>query len=202
MKNFVKTAVIELFRVVIYISLIFIIFKYIEPILVQKYGLEIDHKETVKLRAAKAGVALKEIAPMVYLTQEYPASQGYNYRQNIDLRSNPAVMTWQEDEQPFWVGLANIREKENYKNPTLFLKFKDKVEVRVDDKESLGWIEMDPNIDYYLNLKGDLKSLVTYRLNPLFVKFPKEGDYYVEYGIRGDNEPPKGGAFYVKVRKP
>lgn len=201
--NFIKNIAKELLRSVINFTLIFVILSiFVMPKLERKYGLGIDQRETAKLQAEKAGIALKEIVPSVYLTQEYPNSQGYTYKQSMDLRSKPAVMTWEEGEQAFWLGIANIREKENYKNLTLFLKFKDKVEVRVDEEASIGWVEMDPNFDYYINLKSDLQPLVTYRLNPLFVKFPEKGDYYVEYGVRGDNEPATKGAFLIKVRRP
>ena len=136
----------------------------------------------------------------VYLTQEYPSSQGYSYLQNINLKDKPAVMTWQENEQAFWVGIANMMVNRNYKNPTLFLNFKDKIDVRTDPKDSTGWVEMEPDSQYYIKLNGDLQPLVTYRLNPLFVKFPEKGDCNASFGIRGDSELPIDGEFLIKVR--
>lgn len=164
-------------------------------------GSKEDLEKIIKSRAKATLEELKEVQAGIYLTQEYPGTQGYNYRQSIDLRNKPAVMRYQEKEQKFYVGIANIRVNKNYKNPTLFLNFGGKVNVRVDPKISAGWVEMDPNFSYNIALNGDLKPLVTYRLNSLLVKFPEEGDYPVHFGIRGDNELPVNGDFLIKVRK-
>ncbi|UCB57633.1 MAG: hypothetical protein JSV30_03365 [Candidatus Omnitrophota bacterium] len=144
---------------------------------------------------------IKESKLPAILTQEYPSSQDYTYQDSINLITKPAVMTLEKNEQPFWLGIANLKMKENYKNPTLFLNFRGKVNVRADAKKSVGWEETDPNFTYFIKLNGGLQPLVTYRLDPLFVRFPEEGDYSVHFGIRGDNELPVDGDFTVKVRK-
>lgn len=164
--------------------------------LLESYGVEGLQKEPEKIKAP-----IKEIKKPVILTQEYPSSQGYTYQQSINLLTDSAVMTWQEKGQPFWFGIANLQAKENYRNPTLILKFAGKVNVRVDSKDSRGWVEYDPNFTYFIRLKEDLQPLMTYTLNPLLVRFPEEGEYQVHFEIRGDNEIPVGGDFLIKVGK-
>lgn len=147
----------------------------------------------------EAGEAIafsKDIA----ITQEYPSSQGYTYRQSIDLRSNPAVMTWQDSEQPFWLGIQN-EDGTNFSNPTLFLEFKGKVEVNVDTRESRGWVEVDPNISYMYSAKGDLQPGVLTRVKPLYIKFPDEGIYEVQGAVAGDNTRPITLNFKIRVQK-
>jgi|SRR3989338_3900924 len=197
---------------IISILVIFILFWATSLIL----GYRIRLRETFKKQADKYGLALDDLGKKpieflkeelekakigIYLTQEYPSSQGYSYQQSINLKAMPAVMNWQENEQAFWLGIANMIINKNYRNPTLFLDFKGKVNVRADSKGSAGWIETDPNFTYFIKLNGDLQPLVTYRLNPLFVKFANEGNYPVHFGIRGDNELPVDGDFIIRVKK-
>jgi len=211
--NFVKKLLSKIVNLFIHLLLLFFFILAINPLLDRWYGVRINLLETLKQHGVAVeklgqttipsdiGEALKQIKSAIYLTQEYPSSQGYNYLQSINLKDKPAVVTWQENEQPFWVGIANMMLNRNYRNPTLFLNFKDKVDVRVDPKGSVGWVEMEPDSQYFIKLNGDLQPLVTYRLNPLFVKFANEGDYSVHFGIRGDNELPVDGDFIIKVKK-
>ncbi len=211
--NLLKKLLSRIINLFIYLVLLFFLIRAINPVLARWYGVRINLLETLKQHGvaveklgqatipADIGEALKQIKSAIYLTQEYPSSQDYNYLQSINLKDKSAVVTWQENEQPFWVGIANMMLNRNYKNPTLFLTFKDKVEVRVDPKGSVGWVEMEPDSQYFIKLNGDLQPLITYRLNPLFVKFANEGDYSVHFGIRGDNELPVDGDFIIKVKK-
>lgn len=212
--NLVKKLLSKVINLFIYLVLLFFAILAINPILARLYGVRINPLETLKqhgiaveklgqttIPTDNIGEALKQIKSAIYLIQEYPSSQGYNYLQSINLKDKPAVMTWQENEQSFWVGIANMMLNKNYKNPTVFLTFKGKVDVRVDPKGSVGWVEMEPNSQYFIKLNGDLQPLVTYRLNPLFVKFANEGDYSVHFGIRGDNELPVDGDFIIKVKR-
>jgi len=147
----------------------------------------------------EAGEAI-EFSKDISLTQEYPSSQGYIYRQSIDLRSNNAVMTWQDSEQPFWLGIYNAGGT-NFSNPTLFLEFKGKVKVKVDSSTSKGWAEIDPNVSYVHSAKGELQPRVLTILNPLYIKFPDEGIYEVECAVAGDNTTPITLDFKIKVQK-
>ncbi len=167
----------------------------IKRLLKKQYFVSDLPKQVTKITEKQA----IEINLPVVPTQEYPSSQGYSYQQSINLVMKPAVIPFKEKEQPFWFGLSNIRQT-NYRNPTLFLNFHGKVNVRVDPIDSGGWVETDPNFSYFIKLEGDMQPLVTYRLNPLFIKFPKEGDYKVSFGIRGDNEPPIDSEFLIKAR--
>jgi len=136
----------------------------------------------------------------VFISQEYPRAQGYHYRQSIDLHSDDAVMTWQNSEQAFWLGIGNVGDT-NFSNPTLFLDFKREVKVKLDSGTSKGWIEIDPNISYVYSAKGVLQPGVLTRLNPLFVKFPDEGVYRVKCTVTGDDTPPIPLDFNIKVQK-
>ena len=211
--SLLKSLLSKIGNLFVYLALLFLVILAVNPVLARWCGVRINLIETLKQHGvaveelgqttipAKIAEALNQIKSAIYLTQEYPSSQGYTYLQSINLKDNPAVMTWQENEQPFWVGIANMLVNRNYRNPTLFLTFKDKVDVRVDPKDSRGWVEMEPDSQYYIKLNGDLQPLVTYRLNPLFVTFPGEGDYNASFGIRGDSELPIDGEFSIKVRK-
>lgn len=134
------------------------------------------------------------------LSQEYPTSQGYSYRQSIDLRSKPAVMTIQEGEQPFWLGIGNLGNW-NVSKPTLYLNFDGKVQIRVNKNKSRPWLEGDPNHSYSLKYNGQLQPGSDIRFNPLFVRFEKDDTYTVSYTITTDNEKPLSGTFEIKVVK-
>lgn len=136
----------------------------------------------------------------VYLTQEYPTYPEYSYRDSIDLRTNPAIIKWQKGEHRFWIGIGNMG-RHNFSNPTIFLDFKGKVNIRVDSSSSRGWIETDPDFTYVNNIKGDLQPDMGFRLNPLYVTFPEEGTYSVSYSITGDNYPSVKGTFNIEVKK-
>ncbi|MEW6614518.1 MAG: hypothetical protein AB1401_03465 [Thermodesulfobacteriota bacterium] len=136
----------------------------------------------------------------VFVTQEYPNAQEHNYQESIDLRSHSAVMKWQNSEQSFWLGIGNLGNT-NFSNPTLFLHFSGKVEVKFDATKSRGWTEIDPNISYVYSAKGILQPSVLTRLNPLLVKFPKEGIYEAKCTVTGDNTPPITADFKIDVRK-
>lgn len=183
------------------------------------FGRRVDIKKTIDGLALKDGVVLerftvksnqpietslniKEYRPDVIISQEYPSSQGFSYQQNINLNTYPAVMTYQNDWQPFWFGISNVSAKlHNLGNPGLFLNFNGKMQVRVDEKASIGWVETDPNFTYYLKTIGLVQPGSGVRLNPLFVKFPAEGIYSVSYSITSDNKLPVSGQFDVKVVK-
>lgn len=170
-------------------------------IILPKCGYKFDLKKTVKLQAEKAGLGFKDSKPAISLTQEYPAVDGISYRDSINLAVNPALMIWRESEQAFWVGIQSQREDKNYSNPTLFLNFNGKVDVRADPKESAGWVEMDPDFAYFMKLNGSIQPMTGIRINPLFVKFPGEGMYFIQYTISGDDEIPTQGVFPIEVHR-
>lgn len=164
------------------------------------FGDKLNVKKTVKSQAEKAGFVFENTKSPVVLTQEYPEVAGRSYRDSLNLSSNnPALMNWRENEQPFWLGIQSQRKDKKYNNPTLFLDFKGKADVRVDQKESAGWVEMDPDFTYFI--KGvNIQPMTGIRLNPLFIKFPEEGIYFVQYTIAGDDEIPTRGVFHVEVQ--
>ena len=166
-----------------------------------RFGYKLDVRKTVKLQAEKVGIGFKDTKPAVSLTQEYPAVEGISYRDSINLAINPALIIWHENEQAFWVGIQSQREDKNYNNPTLFLNFNGKADVRVDLKDSAGWVEMDPDFTYFIKLNGNIQPMTGIRVNPLFIKFPAEGIYFVQYTITGDDEIPTQGIFPIEVHK-
>lgn len=179
------------------------------------FGRKVDIKKSIHGLALKEGIILETLSkqligtldttkhiPSVIISQEYPNSQGFNYRQSINLSTHPAVMSYQSDWQPFWLGIGNISKKlKNLNNPTIFLNFHGQIKVKVDENTSIGWAETDPNFTYFLKTKGSIQPGQRIRLNPLFVKFPKVGLYTVFYSITGDNQPPVSGNFNIKVVK-
>lgn len=183
------------------------------------FGRRVDIKKTIDGLALKEGVVLerfkvvlsqpietaldmREYRPDIVISQEYPSSQGFTYQKSINLNAHYAVMTYQNDWQPFWLGIMNISVKiQNLENPALFLNFNGKTEVRVDEKVSSGWTETDPNFSYYLKTIGSVQPSSGVRLNPLFVKFPAEGIYSVSYSITSDNKLPISGQFDIRVVK-
>ena len=170
-------------------------------LILPRFGDKFDFRKTVKLQAEKAGLGFRDSKPPVVLTQEYLAVEGISYRESTNLAVNPALMIWQENEQAFWVGIQSQREDKNYNNPTLFLNFNSKVDVRVDPNQSAGWVEMDPDFTYFAKLNGSIQPTTGIRINPLFVKFPEEGIYFVQYTISGDDEIPTQGVFAIEVHK-
>jgi hypothetical protein len=183
------------------------------------FGRKVDIKKSIDGLALKDGVVLerftvksnqpietslniKEYKPDIFISQEYPSSQGFGYQQSINLNTHPAVMTYQDGWQPFWFGISNVSAKlQNLGNPCLFLNFNGKMQAKVDGKASIGWVEMDPNFTYYLKTIGSVQPGLGVRLNPLFVKFPAEGIYTISYSITSDNKLPISGQFNVKVVK-
>lgn len=183
------------------------------------FGRTVDIKKTIDGLALKEGVVLerfkvilsqpietaldiREYKPDIVISQEYPNSQGFTYQKSINLNAHYAVMTYQNDGQPFWLGIMNVSPKiQNLENPGLFLNFNGKIEVRVDEKASIGWAEMDPNFSYYLKTIGSVQPGSGVRLNPLFVKFPSEGIYSISYSITSDNKLPIPGQFDIRVVK-
>ena len=115
-------------------------------------GYKFDFRKTVKLQAEKAGLGFRDTKSPVVITQEYPAVEGISYRESINLAVNPALMIWRENEHAFWMGIQSQREDRNYNNPTIFLNFNGKVDVRVDQEKSAGWVEMDPDFTYFLKI--------------------------------------------------
>jgi len=170
-------------------------------LILPRFGYKFDFRKTVKLQAEKAGLGFRDSKPPVVITQEYPAVEGISYRESINLAVNPALMIWRENEQAFWVGIQSQREEKNYNNPTLFLNFNGKVDVRADPSQSSGWVEMDPDFTYFAKLNGNIQPTTGIRINPLFVKFPEEGIYFVQYTISGDDEIPTQGVFAIEVHK-
>lgn len=165
------------------------------------FGYKFDLRKTIRLQAEKVGLGFKDTKPAVLLMQEYPAVEGISYRDSINLAVNPALMIWRENEQAFWVGIQSQRESKNYNNPILFLNFNGKADVRVDSNNSVGWIETDPDFTYFIKLNGGIQPMTGIRINPLFIRFPEEGIYFVQYTITGDDEIPTQGVFPVKVHK-
>lgn len=183
------------------------------------FGRTVDIKKTIDGLALKEGVVLerfkvilsqpietaldiREYKPDIVISQEYPSSQGFTYQKSINLNARYAVMTYQNDGQPFWLGIMNVSPKiQNLENPGLFLNFNGKIEVRVDEKASIGWAEIDPNFSYYLKTIGSVQPGSGVRLNPLFVKFPSEGIYSISYSITSDNKLPISGQFDIRVVK-
>lgn len=165
------------------------------------FGYKFDLRKTIRLQAEKVGLGFKDTKPAVLLMQEYPAVEGISYRDSINLAVNPALMIWQENEQAFWVGIQSQREGKNYNNPILFLNFNGKADVKVDPKNSIGWIETDPDFTYFIKLNGGIQPMTGIRINPLFIRFPEEGIYFVQYTITGDDEIPTQGVFPIKVHK-
>jgi len=141
-----------------------------------------------------------KVSSVLFLSQEYPASQGYTYRQSIDLRSKPVVMTFQADEQPLWLAIGNVGNI-NASNPTLYLDFGGKVKVRADKNKSRPWLEGDPNHTYSAKYNAQIQPGSGIRLNPLFVRFEKDNTYTVSYTITTDNENHLSGTFEIKVVK-
>ncbi len=183
------------------------------------FGRRVHIKKTIDGLALKEGVVLerftaitsqpietalkrRENSPDIIISQEYPSSQGFSYQKSINLNVHYAVMTYQNDWQPFWLGMMNVGTRiQNLENPGLFLNFNGKFQVKVDEKASIGWVEMDPNFSYYLKTIGAVQPGSGVRLNPLFVKFPAEGAYSISYSITSDNKLPISGQFDVKVVK-
>jgi len=183
------------------------------------FGRKVDIKKSIDGLALKEGVVLerftvisnqpietslniREYTPDIIISQEYPSSQGFTYQNSINLNTHFAVITYQNDWQPFWLGIMNVSTKiQNLNNPGLFLNFDGKMQVKVDEKASIGWVEMDPNFTYYLKTIGSVQPSSGARLNPLFVKFPAEGIYSISYSITSDNKLPISGKFDVKVVK-
>jgi hypothetical protein len=183
------------------------------------FGRKVDIKKSIDGLALKEGVVLERFTvipnqpietplnindyrPDIIISQEYPSSQGFGYQQSINLNAHFAVMTYQNDWQPFWLGISNVSAKlQNLGNPGLFLNFNGKTQVKIDEKASSGWVEMDPNFTYYLKSMGAVQPGSGIRLNPLFVKFPTEGIYSISYSITSDNKLPISGKFDVKVVK-
>jgi len=141
-----------------------------------------------------------KLSSVLFLSQENPASQGYTYRQSIDLRSKPVVMTFQAGEQPFWLAIGNAGNI-NASNPTLYLDFDGKVKVRADKNKSRPWLEGDPNHTYSAKYNTQIQPGSGIRLNPLFVRFEKDNTYTVSYTITTDNEKHLSGTFEIKVVK-
>lgn len=176
------------------------------------FGRQVDIKKSIDGLALKEGVVLEPSTKIqiqsqaasqnIVISQEYPCSQGYNYRQSINLVNHTAVMTYQDNWQAFWLGVGNADSKiKNFKNPSLFLNFNGNVQVKIDEKSSKGWIETDPNFMYFYKTDGSMQPGQGFRLNPLFIKFPNEGIYKVSYSITADNELPISGEFSTKVVK-
>jgi len=174
---------------------------YVIPKMAPFFDYKVDLRETFKKQVESKGVTLIDTKPAVFLTQEYPDVEGIDYRESINLTVNPALMNWKKETWPFWVGIKSNLEIRNYRNTTLFLNFKGKVDVEIDPEETGGWVEVDPDHAYYIRLKNDIQPLMHVRISPLLVKFPKEGIYFVQYGISGDNEIPTGGVFPIEVHK-
>lgn len=172
------------------------------PLLYEEYHLSAgSYKIDAKSKKPIEPVQFDKASGDVFVSQEYPNSQGYTYRQSIDLRSDPAVMTWQNSKQPFWLGIGNVG-KNNFLNPTLFLDFeREKVEIKLESSESRGWREIGPNVSYVHSAKGVLQPGVLTRLNPLYIKFPDEGTYRVKCTVTGDNTKPMPLNFNIKVQK-
>jgi hypothetical protein len=175
--------------------------------------VETDKEETVLLTGNKAPEGQKAVQkilvlenkkaiaeiPVLYLSQEYPSSQGYNYTQSINLSSGkPAVMTFGSEPQGMWFGVGNIGFV-NANNPTIFLRFDGKCEVIAKPSESLGWLTMDPNKQFVIKANGSLQPGSGFKLNPLFIKFPFKGTYKTEYTITSDNNLPMSGIFTINV---
>ena len=197
-----------IFGIVITIAIPIFKWSVIAPI----FGRQVDIKKSIDGLALKEGVVLEpstkvviqsqSILPNIIISQEYPCFQGYNYRQSINLIAHPAVMTYQDNLQAFWIGIGNADNKiKNFKNPSLFLNFNGEVQIKVDEKSSKGWLETDPNFTYFYKADGSMQPGQGFRLNPIFVKFPKEGSYRVSYSITADNELPISGEFSIKVVK-
>lgn len=137
--------------------------------------------------------------PNLYVSQEYPSSQNYQYTESIALsNSQPAVMTLRDGGQAMWFGLGNV-DLANVANPTLFLNFDGDFEIKTKDEESAGWLMLDPDRQFVMKIKGEVQPGSGLRLNPLFVKFPKPGVYKAQYSITTDNNLPKSGTFTIKV---
>lgn len=181
------------------------------------FGRKVDVNKSIDGLALKEGIVLKESSKFVtqpveakntkkmlfpiIISQEYPSSQGFNYQQSINLSNKPAVMTYQDDWQPFWLGIGNANEEiENFKNPNLFLNFHGKIQIKITEA-SKGWTEMDPNFTYYLKTQGSIQPGQGYRLYPLYVKFPTKGLFVVSYTVTSDNALPVSGEFTIKVTK-
>jgi hypothetical protein len=176
------------------------------------FGRQVDIKKSIDGLALKDGVVLEpstkvpiqpySTLPNIVISQEYPCSQGYNYRQSINLITHPAVITYQDDWQALWLGMGNADGKiKNFKNPSLFLNFNGNTQIKVNEKSSKGWVETDPNFMYFYKAEGSMQPGQGFRLNPLFIRFPKEGIYKVSYSITADNELPISGEFSIKVVK-
>lgn len=162
---------------------------------------EPEHPE--KETTGKQKIIIKEAVsvkvPNIRLSQEYPSSQNYQYTQSIDLSSHkPAVMTLSKDEQPMWFGIGNVGLF-NISNPMLFLKFDGTFNIMTKPNESLGWSTMDPNREFNIKINSDLQPGSAFRLNPLFVKFPRAGEYRGSYTITSDNNLPVTGTFVINV---
>ncbi len=166
-----------------------------EPMTHTKDG---DGAETGSAPANKGRIDIIK-TPILYLSQEYPSSQGYNYTQSINLsKGSPAVMTFNNEEQGIWFGIGNIGFV-NANNPSLFLRFVSKCTVIAKPNESLGWLTMDPNKQFTIKTNGNLQPGSGFKLNPLFIKFPSDGVYKAEYTITSDNNPPISGNFTINV---
>jgi len=187
-------------------------------ILAPIFGKKVDIKRSIDGLALKDGVILQNTIstkqqvgissniigyrPSIIVSQEYPSSQGFGYQQSIDLNAHSAVMTYQDSWQPFWLGISNAGTRvKNIQNPILFLNFKGKIKVKVDENSSQGWVETDPSYTYFLKTRNLIQPKSGIRLNPLFVEFPEEGTYSISYSVTADNELPISGEFDIKVVK-
>jgi hypothetical protein len=165
-------------------------------------GVILEPAAKISKQAIGLPLATKEYRSNIIVSQEYPSSQGLNYQESVNLNKHTAVMTYKNDWQPFWLGINNVNAKtKNLENPILFLNFHGKIQVKIDDNSSKGWVEMDPNFTYFLKTQGSIQPGSGFRLNPLLVKFSEEGIYSVSYSITSDNELPTSGEFLIKVVK-
>ncbi len=191
--SILKMAGIELARFICYAFMFFLIFSIGAPL----FGKKVSVKGTVEKQAEKAGIALEDIGPIVYLEQCNPDIKGISYRDSLDLSKGPALIDWKEEELPFWLAVDSSLRNRNFKNPCIFLDFGGKVAVRRGD----GWQELDPNYKYNVQIEKEIQPGKGFRLNPLFIKFPSEGSYVVRYSITGDDESPTQGTFVIEARK-
>lgn len=163
-----------------------------------------EGQRPIKTKISRAALAKKQIieVPNIYLSQEYPSSQGYNYRQNINLSDGiSAVMNLKDGEQPIWFGVVN-RGLRNIDNPVLFLHFEGDFDIKVAPDKSIGWSTMEPNKEFNIRIASSLQPSSGFKLHPLIVNFKTAGVYKARYTITSDNNLPKSGDFTIKVVAP
>lgn len=160
-------------------------------------NIKLKEKVTITDGSSRRDIVLS--IPRLYLSQEYPSSQGHSYTQSINLSSgSPAVITLRKDEQPMWFGVGNLGIT-NVGNPTLFLNFDGTFDIRAKERESLGWMTMDPNKQFNTKINMVIQPGSGVKLYSLFVKFPKAGEYHGRYTIASDNDIPIEGTFIINV---